>query len=330
MTDLLEIVEAAYARVGEHEAWLRGIATAMEPHLQQGWGISAWHMDSAGQMLARCRVGVSPDEQDDPYEHGRRITPQDSVVPMLRALREAGPITSLVTTLGEPTADNDPASIREVAHTRGAKDCVCVMADTLEDEYVGLGALRRERWTPTARERKLWGRLTAHIGAGLRLRRQTASGGVVASPSGRIEEAGGLADEPQALEAIRLAVRGSEKARGSLRRDDVEQALELWQALVSGRWSLVDHFDSDGRRYILARENAPNPSGHPQLTPRQRTAVKLRARGHSLKYISYELGLSVPTVSLELREAMRVLGVRSVLELGAIFSPANSATREAK
>ena len=56
--------------------------------------------------------------------------------------------------------------------------------------------------------------------------------------------------------------------------------------------------------------------------------MKLRARGHSLKFISYELGLSVPTVSLELREALRVLGVRSVLELGAIFAPASSRNPE--
>lgn len=329
MSDLLDIVEAAYAPSGDHASWLAGLARAAEPHLQDGWGVSAFHLDSEARVLGQCAAGVPATEVESAYAEGERILPSEAAQQrMLRTLRDAGPIASVVSTVGEPTPDHDPALIHAIAHPRGASDVVCMMADTHEQEHVGICALRRERWILSERSRTVWTRIAAHVGAGLRVRRKAAGAEIVATPSGRIEHAGGLSDEPQALEAIRQAVRGSERARGALRHDDVEQALELWQALVSGRWSLVDHFDSDGRRYILARENAPNPDGPVQLTPRQRTAVKLRARGHSLKYISYELGLSVPTVSLELREALRVLGVRSVLELGAIFSPASSRNTE--
>lgn len=326
MSDLLDIVEAAYAKSGDHADWLAGLARAAEPHLQDGWGVCAFHLDAEARVIGQRAAGVPGVEIEDPYTHGERVLESGAAQQrMMRALRDAGPISSVVTTLGEPTADNDPASMREVAYTRGASDVVCLMADTLENEHVGICALRRERWRAPQRASTAWARISAHLGAGLRMRRKAAQDAdIVATPTGRIEHAGALAAQPRALEAIRHAVRGSERARGPLRREDVDQALESWQALVSGRWSLVDHFDADGRRYILARENAPNPDGPAQLTPRQRTAVKLRARGHSLKFISYELGLSVPTVSLELREALRVLGVRSVLELGAIFAPASS------
>jgi DNA-binding CsgD family transcriptional regulator len=330
MSDLLDIVEAAYSESGDHKDWLTGLARAAEPHLKDGWGVSAFHLDADARVLAQCAAGVPTSEVEHAYAQGERLLPSgDAQQQMLRTLRDAGPIASIVTAIGEPTAEHDPALLRTIAQPRGANDVLCVIADTLEHEFIGICSLQRERWVSTERSRSLWSRVSAHVGAGLRMRRKAApESDIVATPGGRIEHAAAFANQPRALEAIRQAVRSSEQARGSLRHDDIDHALELWQALVSGRWSLVDHFDSDGRRYILARENEPNPDGPQQLTPRQRTAVKLRARGHSLKFISYELGLSVPTVSLELREALRVLGVRSVLELGAIFAPASSRKTE--
>jgi len=40
-------------------------------------------------------------------------------------------------------------------------------------------------------------------------------------------------------------------ARGALRKRDPEEALRLWQGLIRGRWTLIDWFDTDGRRFVL-------------------------------------------------------------------------------
>jgi hypothetical protein len=41
-------------------------------------------------------------------------------------------------------------------------------------------------------------------------------------------------------------------ARGRMSKRNPERALQLWRALVDGRWSLVDSFETDGRRYVVA------------------------------------------------------------------------------
>ena len=64
--------------------------------------------------------------------------------------------------------------------------------------------------------------------------------------------------------------------------------------------------------------------GEPAFTPRVRQAISLRARGHSVKFISYELGVAPSTVSAELKAAMRRLEIRSSLELCALFGPARA------
>jgi DNA-binding NarL/FixJ family response regulator len=69
------------------------------------------------------------------------------------------------------------------------------------------------------------------------------------------------------------------------------------------RACLVEHFESDGRRYCLARENPPAVHGLIALTPRERCVSALAACGHSNKLIAYELGLGLGTVATHLKAA---------------------------
>ena len=68
-----------------------------------------------------------------------------------------------------------------------------------------------------------------------------------------------------------------------MRRDDSDRAVLDWRVLVEHRWSLLDHFDRDGKRYILACRNAPSALAHSRLTARERQVVLLAARGHPNK-----------------------------------------------
>jgi len=100
-----------------------------------------------------------------------------------------------------------------------------------------------------------------------------------------------------------------------LRRTDPNEAADLWQALVDGRWSLMDQHDSDGRRYILARRNAPAAKAQASLTAREQQVLSYVALGQSNKLVAYTLGLSVSAVANLIARASRKLGATSRVEL---------------
>lgn len=73
----------------------------------------------------------------------------------------------------------------------------------------------------------------------------------------------------------------------ALRRTSPEEALDLWQALFEGRWSIVEQVESDGKRVILARRNEPGVSDPRSLTPGERDVLAYAALGHSNKYVAF-------------------------------------------
>jgi DNA-binding CsgD family transcriptional regulator len=175
---------------------------------------------------------------------------------------------------------------------------------------------------PPARQTMLLSRLASHVGSGLRLRRRLAEAAnarglddaeAILTPSGKLEHAAAPAQSKDARAALAAATRSVDRARGRLRRADPEAAVALWRALVAGQWSLVDHFDHDGRRFVVAHRNQMLDAGARlrALSDRERQASLLVALGHSNKLIAYDLGVSVSTVSTLLARAAVKLGCSS-------------------
>ena len=185
---------------------------------------------------------------------------------------------------------------------------------------------------PRSHAQRRWSRVSVHLRAGLRLRAtvhgEAREGDRVEPPEailesdGRIADARGAARPREAQEALRFAARSIDRARRRLRpsEEDQDEALELWQGLISGRWSLVDHHDSDGRRYFVARRNDPGLRDPRGLTLRERQVLTYVAMGHSLKLIAYELGLSYATAAQHRASAMRKLGFTSVVDVVRVFA----------
>src|ERR1700722_5233044 len=106
--------------------------------------------------------------------------------------------------------------------------------------------------------------MAAHLATAFRMRRQIAgwspdsranempSVEAILDPQGRTADPPESAQGQPARAALGRAVRALDPARGPLRRRSPEEAIATWQAMVSGRWSLLDHFDSGGRSYVLA------------------------------------------------------------------------------
>ncbi len=116
-------------------------------------------------------------------------------------------------------------------------------------------------------------------------------------------------------EQIRAAAREADRQRGELEELHAAHARELWDGLVEGQLRLVDWFDSDGRRFIIAKPSASCRGRSRGLTKREREVAEHVARGESSKLTGYELGISPSRVSALLNAAMRKLGVRTKVQL---------------
>jgi DNA-binding CsgD family transcriptional regulator len=141
----------------------------------------------------------------------------------------------------------------------------------------------------------------------------------VLSPSGAVDHAEPIAQSSEARTQLRRAARAIDRAR-SVARPHEDEALDLWQGLVAGRWSLVERFDHDGRRFLVARRNDPKVRDPRALTMRERQVLAYAAMGHRLKLIAYSLGLSMAAVSGHRKNAMRKLGLRSAADVAAFFA----------
>jgi DNA-binding CsgD family transcriptional regulator len=111
-----------------------------------------------------------------------------------------------------------------------------------------------------------------------------------------------------------------DRARLKATRQEPDTALRLWRGLISGRWTLVEAIERDGKRLLFARPNAPHLPGRPMLTATERAAAGLTALGHAQKLIAYELGVSAPTVTKLIDNVLAKLGLASRSEIVAAFA----------
>jgi DNA-binding NarL/FixJ family response regulator len=193
---------------------------------------------------------------------------------------------------------------------------------------VAFGVLLKEQRRCTHMERKRWPHVSAHLGAGLRLRAVAHRLRLDAEPVEAILDSGGKlhdarreATSTSARALLRDAVCRIERARTASGRNDPDAAMESWEGLVDGRWSLVDRFDTDGRRFVVAVKNDPAHPDPRGLTAREREVAEFVGLGRSTKQISYTLGVSLSAVTNLTAQVQDKLGLSSRAELAAFFAP---------
>ncbi len=253
---------------------------------------------------------------------------------MVQAFR-SGPCLTMSEAVGTERMEADPAS--RALYDLGIHDGLGVLGRDPAGYCVALTTYLPEVTRCTRRYVARWSRVASHLSAGFRMRRALAVAGseggsadaiagceAILTPRGRLEHAEAPAARSRA--ALARAVLAIARARGPLRADDTDAAVEAWEALVAGRWSLLEHFDTDGKRFLVARRNDPQVAEPAGVTLRERQVLAARARALPLKVIAYELGLSVPTVSKTLRTGMAKLGLSSEAELAVLFFPVDPAS----
>jgi DNA-binding CsgD family transcriptional regulator len=324
--DPVAILECAYRT--EHddddERWLGRILDLARPALDEGLGVAGFFYDvsnpSEMRVWAPVLVGTPPGAIEALYTINA-AAPEDYARELYRPTAMCATLSERFH-LGQRVLDEPLA--REVLAPLGVRDFVSVSATDPSGVGCLIGAPLGRVARVGRRGAALWNRIAAHIAAGSRLRRasadarsidRTPAAEAILSTSGKIEHAEDAAKSRDARDALASAARDIDRARGRLRRSDPDEAIEIWTALVAGRWTLVDHFDHDGRRYVVARKNDPEVTPSGALTPRERQVVAYAAMGQSNKLIAYTLGLSASTVAMHLSSAAAKLGVKSRVAL---------------
>jgi DNA-binding CsgD family transcriptional regulator len=335
--DVIGAVEACYAGVEDDQAWLSGMLDAVSI-LARGSGVQAQisRRRGDGSVIVESRLakGIPPDVLAECDRIFRGAPPDfwSPVPPVDYATARARRIGNVSFQLGARGLD---------LHRHGMEDHFAIFGTDLDGHTVGLlinipvGVPRFSPWV-VHRLRSL----AAHLTSAVRLRRALDAGGrepaggartspeAVLDPAGRALDATGKARERAARASLGEAVRFMEKARGRLRRADPDEALRLWQGLVDGTWSLVEHHEADGKRYLLAHRNQPGVREPTTLTRHERSVLAFAAMGHQNKYIGYLLGLSASSVSLLLHSAQRKLGLASRATLIRTFAGVAGPKRE--
>jgi DNA-binding CsgD family transcriptional regulator len=319
--DWIRVIEAAYdVEREDHLGWLASVAAA----IGKGMG---------GELLGELyydglQFRMFPLEPHRP-DVAARLDAMSGASEEVAAVHRCGPFTTVSMLIGRRTAHG----LMRNLHPMGICDIMGMNARdggpwgvTLS---VGLPKSRRV----TAREAQPWARVAGHVHAALRFRFRlhgtpdlrkafTFRSSAVFSPSGKLLHA-----EPEARGAsmaLQRAAVAIDRARARMRREDPEGALGAWHALVEGEWSLVETFERDGRRYLVAHRNPPHAPRAARLTDRERHVLGLRARMHDIKVIAYELGVSQASVSRALTKGMRKLGFSSITELMGFVRPTNT------
>jgi DNA-binding NarL/FixJ family response regulator len=323
--DWVAVVEAGYSLDGDDSTWLKHLLDCIA---REHWGgrssaAFTFGLSATGFALRDVTIQGPPEIENHLRASLAVVSPEGLNQAYGSGSAPVGTVSELIfhragdqQTFKKTNAGVVADVLRIVAHSGTGRGLgLTLVLDTVRNS--------------TQAERRRWTRCAAHIGAGLRLRamaRELAS--LDGKPIEAIFDGGGklchvreAATSKSARELLRTAVRNADKARSASGRLNADEALKAWEALIRGRWSLVDYFDSDQRRFVVAVRNdlcSLDPRG---LSLRERQVVEYAGQGRSAKEIGYVLGAPAASVENSLRRAQAKLGLRSRVELIAFFAP---------
>lgn len=322
-TDAISIVEAAYDISGDDAAWLRQLIDRATPALDRGLGMLAWRyrIDGAFRKEVEVRGPGDPRALDAMAEAPNRYNSEAMETCAGHALRTGAQMFGL----SDREAEAFPPFV-DVFHPAGVRDGLRLNALDASGCGVMLVAPQPDFARPSRAVTSRWDRIAVHLAAGARLRDALGAGlnplsgaSAILDPNGSVLHVDAEAKPRLMRDELRQAARTIDRARSNARSNE-DEALELWQGLVAGRWSLIEQFDSDGRRFMVARRNDPQVTDPRALSLRERQVLAYVAMGHPAKLIAYALGVAPSLVSLTRRTAMRKLGLKTTVDVVRLFA----------
>jgi len=318
----IDLVEAAYRLTPDESDWLECVLAAGLSTMEQAVFATGVTFKRPGKgQIARVQAwkhaGASDGVQKASVQHAANVPKE-----VERAWFRQG----LVDTASQ-VSDESRQFFEAIASKTGTiRDGLLVNAMDPDGHGAYIAILLPEQLKLDAAERERWKMLGAHLTAGHRVWAAVVSAtdpstlpcgaeAVVDPKTFRVTDAAGCGQDPNVAVMLRDCARRVDRARGRLKKTDPDEALQTWWALMHGRWSMVDWFDSDGRRFVLGVPNPPDLGDPRGLTERELQVATYAARGETGKLISYRLGVTRGIVSHELNAAMRKLGVKTQAQL---------------
>ncbi|MEY4508558.1 MAG: hypothetical protein RLZZ450_680 [Pseudomonadota bacterium] len=312
-TDYVSIVEASYQAVDSDEEWLAQLLDIARPVLDLGGGLGLSLVQEgpeARQIALSQGVGPLRDMLRLSWPAIRQLDE-----PTYREFFYPGTPVLLASQLVAGFAEHLQHAFRSLMQFAGANDLLGMLGYPAPGwAFAMFVAVGDAPLTPLVRGTLR--RVRIHIEAGLRLR-MFCSGEAVAviRPDGRLEHMDSHALGRSACTLLEAQATAIERARSPKERAHPHRAVAVWQALVEGRWSVVERVDSDGRRHYHAFENAPHVHALRALSGTEALVCALSLQGLVGKEVAYTTGLSQSSVSAALGAAAERLGFADRSEL---------------
>ena len=321
--DWVALIEAGYNLEGNDESWVKEVLEKATSLFERGfWPTIGTYTYTPRNIQLEHTATHGPSTAIKFLE----LSIQLRTKAVNRFFREGAPVCSL----SEAIYSREPevGMVMQRITDGVVQDKLAVKALTGQGSALIMCWLFSKTTTPTALERNRWSLVASHLGAGLRLRAIASSLTLDAEPveaifdpSGKLHDVREKASNASALEKLRETVHRIDKVRTRAGRKDPDAAMKIWEGLVQGRWSLVDYFDRDQRRFVVAIKNDPAYPDPRGLTRRERQVAEFVGLGQSSKEISYTLGVSYSAVTNCTAMAQKKLGLASRVELAAFFAP---------
>lgn len=317
MSEVLEVVEALYDVDAPQKTWLRRIAertrAAFPLHNIGAYALTYDASDIDHAVFDKpVTVGVESKAitrlltKEIPQFYGAR----PHLVQAIFRKVGYGPSTAL------PFQDGDIEIVHGLLSRAGVREILGINGVNVDGRSVHAGVLVTRPLKDV--DHVTLARVSSHFAAGARLRRRMAAGkeapidaaDAIIDDGGKVVHASGAAKLREARTALSDAAIRLGRLKKRTRRGS-ERSLAQWRALVDARWSLVDHFERDGKHFVLAERNDPALGPLELLSDRELQVVAHAAVGHANKMIAYELGIAVSTVGVLLSRAAARLGAKS-------------------
>jgi len=319
--DYLAIVEAAYAQGRSDQEWVQGLAEAAVPIVDAGHGVLAYTYDA--RESGTVHIGDYAEAGSTiPLEPQVRAFTAALPPDLVRPFYSASPPTELLLNLLPPAPP--PVTASRGVLEQGpvvAMDAVGLRGHNPDARGCVISAPSTGPYRLPPRTRASLDRVALHLAAAHRLRQKhvsldpLAGAEAIFSTQGKLEHSASAGGPPAVLQgAVEKRLMGQR-----VRAEEPERALELWRALVAGYWTVVDHVDHDGKRFLLAHRNDVTLLRPTALDRNERMVALYASWGHSGKLMAYELGVSEAAVSAHLASVLRKLRLRSRADLVGLF-----------
>lgn len=322
---MFEGVEAAYDTEPSDAAWLAGIVDELAPKMDQGLGVFAWLYDAPSIDRIKVFHPMTLGIRDGALEHVLASASHPETSREIMELHYATPAGCGSEQIGQIYPNYAPWAAH--LYPQGIRDVLTLNALDVDGKGLAITALMSEQGKLSDFEREHLQRVSAHLVSAYRLRRANQLASVLGTSNveaildteGKVQHAEAQAEAAAKDGTLLSAASMIAKARNQLRHASPEQALEVWRALVAGRWSVVDFVDTDGKRFLVAKVNEPIVTTRRPLSTRERQIAGFVRRGHSNKMAAYTLGLTESTVATHVANVLQKLGLSSRVELAKLM-----------